>query len=135
MKHYLQVVLFGNYLIGYKTVLPTHDCLSLTNSKFVCCKIYSYSQVAFSFGTPSFAPSAMLWLCSLIFFSCNFSSGTHVLQFCVPKSKEMWILHIDISCNITTNTKRKLIKSIKNKCVQVIFTSIFWKPFLNVHLF
>ena len=24
----------------------------------------------------------------------------------VPKSKEMWIVHIDISCNITTNTKR-----------------------------
>ena len=66
----------------------------------------SYSQVASSFGTPSFSPSALLWFCSLIFFSCNLSSDTHVLQFYVPKSKEVWIVNIDISCNITTNTKR-----------------------------
>ena len=106
VKHYLQIVLFGNYLIENMTVLPTQDCLSSSNSKFVCCKICSYSQVASLFGTPSFAPSALLWFCSLIFFSYNLSSGTHVLQFCVPKCKEMWIMHIDISFNITTNTKR-----------------------------
>ena len=90
---------------GDITVLPTQYCSSSRNLKFGCCKIFSYSQVASSFFTPSFAPSAMLWFCSLILFGYNFSSGTHVLQFCVPKSKEMWIVHIDIYCNITTKTK------------------------------
>ena len=87
-------------------ILHTQYLLSSRNLKFVCCKKISYSQVASSFVTPSFAPSALLWFCSLIFFSFNLSSGTHVLQFCVPKSKEMWIVHTYISCNITTNTKR-----------------------------
>ena len=92
---------------------------------------FSYSQVASSFGTPSFAPSALLWFCSLIFFSCNFSSGTHVLQFCVPKIKEMWIVHIDISCNITTNTKR--INQIhKNQiCANNIYLHILETFFWN----
>ena len=65
-----------------------------------------YSQVESSFVTPSLPQSALLWLCSLIFFRCNLSSGTHVLQFYVPKSKETCIVHIDISCNIITYTKR-----------------------------
>ena len=124
MKHYLQIVLFGNYLIGDMIVLPTQDCLSSINSKFVFCQKKSYSQVASSFGTLSFAPSALLFSYSLIFFSCNLSSGTHVLQFCVPKIKETWIVHIDISCNITTNTKR--INQIhKNKiCTNNIYLRI-----------
>ena len=67
---------------------------------------YSYSQVAPSFGTPSFAPSSLLWFFSLIFFSCNLSSSTHVLQIFIPGSIEMWIVHIYISYNITSNTKR-----------------------------
>ena len=104
--------LFENYLIGDMIVLPTKDYLSSSNAKFVCWKICSYSQVESSFGTPSFAPSALLWFCSLILFSCTLSSGSHVLQFYVPKSKEIWIVHIDISCDITTN-KKILIKSIK----------------------
>ena len=105
MKHYLQIVLFGNYLIGDMTNPPHSRFLVLNKFQFCMLQYFSYSQVASSFGTPSFAPSAMLWLCSLIFFSCNFSNSAHLLQFCVPKSKEMWIVHIDISCNITTNTK------------------------------
>ena len=32
-------------------------------------------------------------------------------------------------------TPKWLIKSIKNKFVQIIFTSIFWKPFQNFHPF
>ena len=85
---------------------------------------YSYSQVESSFGTPSLAPSALLWFCSLIFFSRYLSSGTHVLQFCVPKCKEMWIVHIDISCNITTNTKR-IIQIYKNQmCANNLYLHI-----------
>ena len=134
MKHYLQIVLFGNYLIRHMTNPPHSILVFLKQCRFFLLTKKLYSQVASSFGTPSLAPSALLWFCSLIFFSCNFTSGTHVLQFCVPKSKEMWIVHIDISCNIATKTKR--INQIhKNQFVQIIFTSIFWKPFLNFHPF
>ena len=91
--------------------------------------------MASSFGTPLFAQSALLWFFSLIFFSCNLSSEIHVLQFFVPKSKEMWIVHIDILCNITTNTKRINKIHKKTKFWQIIFTSLFWKPFLNFHPF
>ena len=106
MKHYVQIVLFGNYLIG-DMKNPPHSIFIVLNQFQVCMlQYFSYSQVASSFCTPSFALSAMLWFCSLIFFSYNFSSGNHVLKFCVPKSKEMWIAHIDLSCNITISTRR-----------------------------
>ena len=66
----------------------------------------------------------VLRFCSLIFFSSNLSSGTHVLQFCVPKCKEMWIIHIDISYNITTKTKR-IIQIHKNQiCANNIYLHI-----------
>ena len=128
-----------SYLDGDMTILPTHDCLYSSNAKFAWCNICSDSQVASSLGTPSIAPSALLWFCSLIFFSFNLSSGTHVLKFFSPKSKYMWILHIGISCNITTNTKN--INQIhKNQICTIIFTSIFWKlfselstPFLHLY--
>ena len=94
----------------------------------------SYSQVASSFGTPSLAPSALLCFYSLIFFRCNLSSGTHVLQFCVPKCKETWIMHIDISYNITTNTKRiNQIKKIQI-CANNIYLLIL-ETFINFHPF
>ena len=119
---------------GDITVLPTQDCLSSSNFRFGCCNLFSYSQVASFFCTPSFAPSALLWFYTIIFFSCNFSCGTHLLQFCFPKIKEMWIVHMDIYCNITINTKR-INQILKTNFVQIIFTSIFWKPFLNFHPF
>ena len=127
VKHYLQIALFRNYLNGDMAILPTQDFLSSSNAKFVCCIFFSYSQETSSFGTTSLTPSALLWFCSLIFFSCNLSSGTHLLQFYVHKSKEMWIVHIEISCNITTNTKR--INQIhKNKnCTNNLYLHIFEK--------
>ena len=77
-------------------------------------RLFFIFQVALSFGTPSFAPSSLLWFFSLISFSYNFSTGTHVLQFCLPKTKDMCIVDIDIYCNLTINTKRIIQIQKKN---------------------
>ena len=88
VKHYLQVVLFGNYLIGDMIVLPAQDFLSSSNFKhgfwitFFPSKTLLQTLVA-------------IWVVALMYYNCVFA-----------KVKICGSLHIDISCDITTNTKR-----------------------------
>ena len=100
VDHYLQVVLFGNYLIGDMTVLPTQYLVSSINFKHGLWITFFPSKTLLQALTA-------IWVVALMYYNCVF-----------PKVNICGSLKFDITCDITTNTKR-INKIHKNK----IFTN------------
>ena len=70
MKHYLQIVLFGNDLIGDITILPTQYLLSSSNSKFVCCNIFFIFTSGILIWYSFLCTKCSVMVLPLILFSC-----------------------------------------------------------------
>ena len=106
VEHHLQLVLFGNYLIGDMAVFPTQDCLYSMNFK------HRFWITIF----PSKAllqTLAAIWVVALMYYNCVF-----------PKVKICGYFNIDISRETTTNTKR-INKIDQNKiCTNNIYLII-----------
>ena len=76
-----------------------------------------------SYGFAHWFSLAATWVVAIM--CCNF-------VFPNVKICGLWILIYLVKSPLTP---KGLVKSIKTKFAQIIFTSIFWKPFLNFHPF
>ena len=99
------------------TVLPTQYCLSSRNFK--------HGSLITSFPSKNLLQTlGAIWVVALMYYNCVF-----------PKVKICGYLNKLIHPMESPLTPKGLIKSIKTKFSQIIFTSIFWKPFLNFQPF
>ena len=134
VKHYLQIVLFGNYLIGDMTN-PPHSIFLVLEKFQVCMLNFFYIpkwnphfvllllHQVLSYGSAHYFSFAEIWVVALMY--CHF-----VFQ----KFKRCGLC-IFIYLVTSPLTPKGCIKSIKTKFAKIIFTSIFWKHFLNFHPF